>query len=161
MRTRRRRRFIDSAVQGALVRRIVVHWLIFLAMAFFTLPLWQIWSSGNIFSPFSTLVVESWRDTAPMFVILIAMLPIFVWDTVKLSHRFAGPMYRFQNTVKSLAAGKTVQPVSLRDGDFWKEFADDLNALMRRIDDRNESDPVEADAVGCGNADAPVESRGL
>jgi hypothetical protein len=159
MRNRRTRRFIDSTVQGALVRRIVLHWLIFLAMAFFTLPLWQIWSSGNIFRPFSTLMVESWRNTAPVFVILIAMLPIFVWDTVKLSHRFAGPMYRFQNTVKSLVAGKCVRPISLRDGDFWTEFADDLNALMRRIDDRKESAPVEADAVGCGDAGDPGESR--
>lgn len=153
MKNRRTKRFIDSSVQGALVRRIVLHWLIFLALAFLTLSLWQIISTGDIFRPFSVLILEGWTATAPVLVVLVAMLPIFVWDTLTLSHRFAGPMLRFQSTIKSLNAGESIRPVKLRKGDFWTEFADDLNVLIERLESEEQSDTPEPteEAVACGS----------
>jgi len=152
MKTRRKKHFVDSAVQGALVRRILLHWLIFLMLAGLMLPLWQLWSSGNIFSPFSTMVAESWRNTAPVFLALIALLPLFIWDTVTLTHRFAGPMHRFHGSIKSLAAGDDVPPIRLRKGDFWCEFAEDFNDLLERLAEerrrRDDQQPVGCAAPG-------------
>ncbi|OHB85976.1 MAG: hypothetical protein A2V98_09380 [Planctomycetes bacterium RBG_16_64_12] len=156
MNNRRRKRYIDSAVQGALVRRIILHWLLFLAAALVVLPFWQVLSSGNLFSPFSRLMADGWAATAPVFVILIAMIPIFVWDTVTLSNRFVGPMYRFHKTIERLAAGEEVEPIRLRKGDFWKDVADDFNAVLERIARERQPDPSEPDpdAVPCGASDA-------
>lgn len=160
MKSRRRKRFVDSAVQGALARRTILHWLIFLAMACVTLPLVRIWSSGDLFSPFSTLFAKSWAETSPVFVVLLAMLPIFVWDTVTLSHRFAGPMYRFQKTVRSLVAGEEVRPIRLRKGDFWTGFADDLNTLIDRLAVERTPDAAEdAETVVFAAAPDSVDSE--
>ena len=162
MRNRRKKRFIDSAVQGAIGRRIALHWLMFFAMAFLTLPLWRLMSSTEFTGPFSTLLLRSWAETAPVLVILIAMLPIFVWDTVKFSHRFAGPMYRFHKTVKSLSAGEEVQPIRLRKGDFWMDVADDFNSMIERLtSERNQrASATDWDDTACGACGGDKDSVG-
>jgi len=155
MKNRRHKHFVDSAVQGALARRITLHWLIFLAMACLALPLWQLRSHGTFSSSFSQMMAEGWAAMAPVFIILIAMLPIFVWDTVKFSHRFAGPMCRFQKAIRSLAAGEETRPIGLRKGDFWTEFADDFNELLERLESERENDsPADPEACGTSAADA-------
>jgi len=153
MNNRRHKHFVDSAVQGALARRITLHWLIFLAMACSVLPLWQLRSQGVFSGSFSQMMAEGWAAMAPVFVILVAMLPIFVWDTVKFSHRFAGPMCRFQNSIRQLAAGEKTRPIQLRSGDFWKEFADDFNEMLQRLESEREADSTAetADTAGCGS----------
>lgn len=160
MKSRRKKHFVDPAVQGALIRRLVLHWLIFLTMTFFTLPLWRIWSTGNIFTPFPALMIESWEETAPVFLVLIAMLPIFVWDTVKLSHCFAGPMYRFQRTIQDLAAGEEVRPIRLRKGDFWTGFAEDLNRMMERLAaERRQDAPETGEPTACAAASGDAAGK--
>ena len=85
-------------------------------------------------------MVLGWWESAPVFVILLALLPMFAWDTIKLSHRFAGPMFRFHDTVKRLANGERVPPIRLRKGDFWKDFAEDFNRLMQRMEAKQNHD---------------------
>ena len=165
MRNRRRKRFIDSAVQGAISRRIARHWIIFLAMVFMVLPLWRLMLATEFTGSFSALIFRSWLETLPVLVVLIAMLPIFVWDTVKLSHRFAGPMYRFHKTLKSLAAGEEVRPIRLREGDFWTEFADDFNTMVQRLArERNQNtstaDCEEPVPAACDNGSHSVGDVG-
>ena len=67
MRHLRRKRFIDFPVQGALVRRIVLHWLIFFTALLIVLPLWSIMQSGNLMGPFSKMMARSWvRKQRPL-----------------------------------------------------------------------------------------------
>ena len=137
MKTRRKKYLVNRSVQGTLICRILMHWLFFLAISLFVLPLWQLMISAEPLGPFAKGMVDMLVHSAPMFVILIALLPIFVWDTVKLSNRFAGPMYRFHNTVRRLAAGETVEPIKIRKGDFWGDFADDFNMMLERLNSRD------------------------
>ncbi|NQT16923.1 MAG: hypothetical protein HQ582_29465 [Planctomycetes bacterium] len=164
MRNLRKKRFIDSPVQGALIRRIVLHWLVFFSVMLVVLPLWRIMCSGNLMGPFSKMMAESWVETAPAFIILLAMMPIFVWDTVTLSHRFAGPMYRFRKTLQELAARGEAAPVKLRNGDFWQDVADDFNAVLDRLAaekarDASEDNPDLLACASCGDpaSDAPSD----
>ena len=129
----RKKFFIDRGVQGALTKRILLHWLMFLAVSFVVLPLWQLILSGDLLRPFSQGFVDAWVYSAPVFVILLALLPAFVWDAVTLSHRFAGPMYRLRGALRSLGQGEDVRPVKFRKGDFWQDVADDFNAVLERI----------------------------
>jgi hypothetical protein len=146
MRPRRRKKFIDSAVQGALIRRIVLHWLVFFTIAFFTLPLWQLMRGGEFLKPFAILMMDSWAESAPVFAILIALLPLFVWDTVVLSNRFAGPVYRLHTTIRKLTAGEEVPPIRLRKGDFWTKLADDFNLMVERLSAEQEGNSLEQQA---------------
>ena len=160
MRNRRKKLFIDSTVQGAIARKITLHWIIFFFLVFFTLPLWRLYCRTDMSSPFSTLMLQGWADTGPVFVILAAMLPIFIWDTVKLSHRFAGPMYRLHSALQDLAAGDEPQPIRLRKDDFWKDVADDFNAMLERSTcegDRETLHPSEEAAASTAHACVQTE----
>ena len=154
MKNLRKKQFIGSAVQGALTRRIVLHWLILFALSAVTLPLWQVLRGGDFSAPLSKLMLTGMAETAPVFIILLALLPIFVRDTVTFSHRFAGPVYRIRQGIKGLAAGEDVRPIRLRKGDFWKDVAEDFNTMLENLAserERNEETNAErslADASG-------------
>ena len=62
------------------------------------------------------------------------MLPIFVWDTVKLTNRVVGPICRLKSTIRRIASDGEPRTVSFRDRDFWKELADDFNGMIRRLE---------------------------
>ena len=49
------------------------------------------------------------------------------------THRVAGPIYRFEQTLDRLARGEDIASVKIRKGDELKEMADKLNAVIRLI----------------------------
>ncbi|MFO7907064.1 MAG: hypothetical protein R6U98_30690 [Pirellulaceae bacterium] len=166
MKNRRKRRYVDSAVQGALLKRIVLHWFLFFAIAFFALPLWHVIQAAEFSQSFTSMILEGWRESVPALLLLVAMLPIFVWDTLQLSHRFAGPMYRIHATIRSLIAGETFHPIRLRKGDFWTDVATDFNTMVEQLSARPaNSEPLPAPSTADtsqrhGDADALAEVNG-
>lgn len=58
-----------------------------------------------------------------VFLVAIACLSIFV------SHKIAGPVYRFEKTAKIIASGDLTQRVRLRHGDELKELQDAFNVM--------------------------------
>jgi hypothetical protein len=61
------------------------------------------------------------------------VLPFLLLDVLRLSHRFAGPMYRLKNALRDVADGKSVPPIQFREGDFWCEMADQFNRVSARV----------------------------
>lgn len=53
-------------------------------MVFFTLPLVRLMRTADFSTSFSMTMVRSWIEMTPVFVILIAILPLFAWDTITL-----------------------------------------------------------------------------
>ena len=104
MRYVRRRKFVDVRVQGALVRRVVLHWLSFAvclalvlaAMQYFLNPLASLEEQSAMFA----------RRHGLTFLVLLLLLPAFAWDTVRISNRFAGPILRLHRMMKELSEGK-------------------------------------------------------
>jgi len=62
----------------------------------------------------------------PLILVLTALTMIF-------SHRIAGPIYRFEQTLDKLIQGEDVEYVRLRKSDELKGFADKLNELIRIV----------------------------
>lgn len=60
-----------------------------------------------------------------VFVVLISAI---------LSHKMAGPVYRFEQTCKAIAKGDFKQRVHLRKGDQLMELQDDFNKMMDRVE---------------------------
>lgn len=67
-------------------------------------------------------------------IVTALLMPLVLYDVVRLSHKFAGPMVRLRNSMKRCAAGQAVEPVHFREGDFWQEIADSFNAIQARIE---------------------------
>ncbi len=64
---------------------------------------------------------------------MVSILPTFVYDSMKLSNRFAGPVMRLRESIRDLAQGESVEELKFRDNDFWRELSDDFNAVAKRV----------------------------
>ena len=137
MQKKRFRVFVDKRVQGALARRVTLYWVICLWGTFCVLagfPIIVTWLAGIQYAPSAgELLHTAWLRFWPTLVASAFMLPIIVWDVMRVSHRFAGPMIRLRHAMRDLADGKEVSQVTFRGGDHWTEFADHFNRLNERI----------------------------
>jgi nitrogen fixation/metabolism regulation signal transduction histidine kinase len=60
----------------------------------------------------------------------VFLLPVFVVDTVKISHRFAGPIYSLRRAIREITQGKPARKLKFRTNDFWHELSEDFNAML-------------------------------
>ena len=123
---------VDPKVQGALAKRLVSHWFVFIAAAAILAFALQ-WMS-NPFLSFREHAVQAWWTHGPLLLVLCCLLPIFVFDSIKFSHRFAGPVFRLRQITKALASGEATERVEFRGTDFWRDLAQDLNRIAERLD---------------------------
>ncbi len=138
----RKKTFVDAKVQGALVRRLVFHWAAFIGVASLVAFCLQVLT--NPFRSLDEHIQQMWQTHGPFLLVLFFLLPVFIVDTIKLSHRFAGPIYRLRNTIRKMAAGEPYQPVKFREIDFWQGLAEDFNQMVERISAKD-TDLVAAD----------------
>ncbi len=127
----RKKTFVDPQVQGALVRRLIIHWVGFFALASLVAFVLQVLS--NPFQSISTHIQQLWWTQGPFLVAALFLLPVFVLDTIKLSHRFVGPINRLRNTIRNIAEGNAPEEVKFRDFDFWRGLAEDFNQMVNRL----------------------------
>jgi len=130
----RKKKFVDPKVQGALVRRLILHWFAFLATAGLVAFCLQVLS--NPFRSSGEHLQQLWWTHGPFLLVMVFMLPVFVLDTIKLSHRFAGPIYRLRGTIRSLAEGNPPKRLKFRDFDFWQGLAEDFNRMVDQLTSR-------------------------
>lgn len=127
---KRTRRFVDRSVQGALLLAVTAHWALFLTATAVLLVIIDM-AEGVLFS-----VPERSSFTAavmPIALVVLVLTPMFVYDMVRMSHRFAGPLVRLRRAMHDLADGREVPPVHFREGDFWHELAADFNRVSARV----------------------------
>lgn len=122
--------YIDRQVQGTLACRLAIHWFLFLASAIVLVFCMQ-WIHAP-FRPLGDQVGLAWERHGIIFIMLICLVPIFVYDSVRLSNRFTGPMLRFRRAAHDLAEGNTPEKIRLRNNDFWQDVATDFNRVIER-----------------------------
>lgn len=127
----RKQTYVDPQVQGALVRRLLLHWIGFFVTASIVTFLLQVLSNPLI--PISSHLSELWWTQGPFLIVMVFLLPMFVLDTIKLSHRFAGPIYRLRRTIQAVASGEAPRHLKFRDFDFWEGLASDYNKMIDRL----------------------------
>lgn len=124
--------FVDRSVQGALARRVLVHWILFLVTSVVSVTIMQILLGDPNRSVLDHVSAAASRY-ALFSIVLLALLPAFILDTVRLSNRFAGPICRLRTAFRQVAQGEPHEPLKFRGKDFWKDVADDYNAMMERL----------------------------
>lgn len=128
---RRKKHYIDACVQGALARRIILHWLLFLAVGSFVAFVLQ--ALANPFQPLGTHAREMWWSHGPFLLVMAFLLPVFVVDTIKLSHRFAGPIYNLRRSIRQITDGEPARKLKFRRHDFWHGLADEFNEMLEKL----------------------------
>jgi hypothetical protein len=128
---KRTRILVDPAVQWSIAGRIVSHWALFLVcLVTLNIMMRLLVSAGDL--PFSQALLLAARSQLPILAIMFFLMPIFLRDTLKLSNRFAGPMFRLRTALSKLANGESVSAIHFRSGDFWQEAAVDFNTLVEK-----------------------------
>ena len=148
---KRKKRYVDRKVQGALLRQTVFHWFLVLAATLFLVFILQVLTGGPLRS-WSYHAGQVWSRYAPFIIALVAVIPPVVYDSLRLSNRFVGPIYRLRLAMHKLANGGHAEPIRFRKNDFWQDLADDYNLILKRI----HSDSPEGDA-DAGPDDAETE----
>ena len=136
----RTRYLVDYRVQGALIARIVLYWLMCLLTISLLLLGWGMIAGPP--RPLSALFQELWAYSGSAAVASLLLLPLVVFDLVRLSNRFAGPMFRLRRSMHDLAKGKPVAAVRFRHSDFWQAFADDFNTVAQQAQTSRTSPPT-------------------
>lgn len=130
-RFKRKQLLVDPRVQWAFLLRAIGYWLLCL----FTVVLLMIFTSilaepARLFYPDAD---SPWFRLGPTLLCAVLLLPVVVYDFLRVSNRLVGPVLRLRRAMRALAAGEHVEPLKFRDGDFWREFADEFNAVARRM----------------------------
>lgn len=128
---RRRRYFVDSRVQGELLRQLVGYWLAGMATVSLILFIYQVapyWVSGD-----GRVFQRAWNHLGPILLASATLLPVVLFSAVRFSNRYVGPMLRFRRVIRQLADGEPAARIQLRDGDFWVDVSEDFNDLIERL----------------------------
>ncbi len=154
----RRRLFVDPEVQGALVTRCLIYWCLAIFVVFVALL-----SPDYIFAVLGLANPNSpsiWLRYAPGLVIAGALTVLMVRDLLRCTNRFTGPMVRARRFLRSLANGESVEPISFRRGDYWRGYADELNAVLRRIESLEEKVSLKTEAADASRQRDDISVKG-
>jgi hypothetical protein len=127
----RKHLFVDAKVQGTLINRAVGYWFFCLLTLTLMILCWRM-ATGPV-QMFSTHFDEMWFSFAPAFIGSFILLPLVVYDILRMSNRFVGPLVRLRRSMRALARGEDVEPLKFRDGDIWHDFAQEFNDLAARV----------------------------
>ncbi len=137
MAKKRKTFLVEKQVQGALGWRICAHWFIFLGLSVSVTCALQMlgnFQQASLWGRFEAAIMGQ----VGSIVVLLALLPWFVHDSLKLSNRFAGPMVRLKKSIIELTNESDTAPVVFRNGDFWQEIAIKFNELRLRVSTERE-----------------------
>ena len=171
----RQRFFVDRKIQLTMVSRVVAYWLFCLLSVWLMLVCWEI-ATGRPSSS-GELIGGVWSRFGPALIASILLVPLVVWDCLRVTNRFAGPLLRLRRGMSDLADGEPVQPLELRQGDFLGEIAEQFNRIASQLqaakslqafevgDEPSEmaetSLPGEEDAVALPPPDCEKETCGI
>ena len=95
---------------------------------------------NDLFDAYPVLVQPIYDEFIPIvsdffYKIAIYVLLVIIISAI-LSHKMAGPVYRFEQTCKAIAKGDFSQRVHLRKGDQFTELQDEFNHMMDVVEER-------------------------
>jgi hypothetical protein len=127
---------VNRRVQGRVILRVLYLW------AMYHLVLWHVMLffrfiqycaerlGGGATRTFGDLFAEFVHNHYSMLICGVIVLPYLIWDVLKLTHRFVGPLVQFQKCLAGLARGEKVADVRIRKGDLLGELENSFNEFL-------------------------------
>jgi methyl-accepting chemotaxis protein len=129
-----RKRFYIHSIQrkyAFLTFLLLASYTFVLAVALFIPPILRLTSGASLeeqavaASQFIALSDRLWPA-------MLVSVPIFMIVSFWVTHRFAGPVYRLEQSLKQIAAGDLGMQVRFRSGDDLQELAGLVNQIIHR-----------------------------
>jgi methyl-accepting chemotaxis protein len=113
----------------------------YVAMVFFSVLLASAIVGADIYYSMSKIILLENPSLQPMVtqfnaVILVKLamyLAIVLGISLYVSHRFAGPIYRFEKSAQTVSSGDLTHRVSLRTGDELLELQEEFNGMLASL----------------------------
>lgn len=146
----RKRLWVDPAFQGRLLLCLAAYLGIYTFVAwhlgFLLEAMKEIVTSPGVKS-FSTLYLEYLNRQLPLMVALFVLLPPFLYNLLKFSHRVAGPLFRCRRVMREMAAGQVVPEFTPRKHDLMGDLFAAFNALIQTCNARAKADEKAASPI--------------
>ena len=131
MSQKRRKIWIDR-FQTYLSLRLALYFVLYQA---------ALWSVVLVERGVRQMIGDAWPEVTTVVFVCLASAAVFlgllfIYDAIVFSHRLVGPLVRFRSVIRAIAAGDEVAPVNLRHGDFLQELKDDVNDMLRALEER-------------------------
>ncbi len=131
---KRTQNYVDTQVQGALLKRIVFHWLAFFAVTAMAIILLQALLGGPDEATLGQRIVKEAGEFTLVGIVMVCLFPAFLLDTVRFSNRFVGPVGRLRRHLKQLGKEENTEHCKFRGNDFWSDMADEYNAVADLVE---------------------------
>lgn len=129
----RKQTIVDSHVQGALIKRILIHWVVFFGVTIMLVAAMNTLGSDPSLS-FAERAMSGSSGTLFLFaIVMLCLFPAFALDTIRFSNRFVGPITRVRRCLRELGTTGETERITFRDNDFWVEMAKEFNAVTDRL----------------------------
>jgi hypothetical protein len=127
----RRHLLVDPKIQGTLILRVLLYWALGLIGMTMMLLLWRALAGpgGKFHSSFD----EMWFYYEPALIASAILLPLVIMDILRFTNHMVGPLLRVRRSMRALARGEYVDPIEFRGADYWREIADEFNAVRARL----------------------------
>lgn len=153
----RQQLMIDKHVQGTLLKRAGFYSLA-IAIYFIVILLFME-SMSDPDEPLSEALLRCLYEAMYWLPGLMLLAPVIAYDMLKLTNRFAGPLFRLQRQMTRLIEHESTEPLSFRDGDYWVEVADLFNEIRDELMTlRKENEKLTCELATGGKADNEPQS---
>ncbi|QDU88136.1 hypothetical protein Pla175_15070 [Pirellulimonas nuda] len=127
----RARLLVDRKLQGALLCRVVTYWCVCVAAMMLLAGVQAALSSREAGWPL--VINRAMLAFGPSLIAAMVLLPLVLYDALRFSLSFAGPMRRLRSEARRLADGERVAPITFRGGDYWFELAGEFNRISAEL----------------------------
>lgn len=141
----RKRYFIHSGIQGALVVRLMVQWGLFVAMTCAVSLVLQVMLDP--LAPNEVRLQQLRISIGSFILVSLCLVPVFVRDAIRFSHRFVGPILRLQSEMRKVDVVAELRPFQLRERDYWQDMAEDYNDFIGRLKEAERKAEFERSAA--------------
>jgi hypothetical protein len=123
--------WIDKSVQGVLVGRVVLYWLCGVLYVGVGSACFQYYQNpdSSLLDHMTVLFHQIW----PWLPTAILVLPLAIYDVVRLSNMFVGPIYRLRKHFSLLHSDMNSTPLNFREDDYWLDLPNMVNEMQAEI----------------------------
>jgi len=136
----RQQHLVDARIQGDLIARMALVSILTLVTCA------AAYGVRNLLFPFGS----GWTyHVGPLLAAFALVLPIVVYDAVRVTNRLIAPVIRLWHMIRLFAEDREqVKPIEFREGDPWAELAHDFNIMLASIQEElDRSDQLCRQAV--------------
>jgi hypothetical protein len=94
--------------------------------------------------PITSHFTALWTRNTPLIAAVLALFPVFAYDSIKLSNRFAGPMLRLRRAMREVVLEERYSRLEFRKDDFWQDVAENFNQIVERLQEKASADAAVA-----------------